>query len=73
MSSDFNEKLRRAAITDPLLNQAEVCEALRLSKSSLARMRKAGTGPVWVRVGGSIRYRKSALDVMTVVRGAARP
>lgn len=65
MSSDYIDRIRQAvkqaAIDDPLLSQAEVCQALRLSASTLGRMRKAGVGPEWTRMGGSIRYRKSAV------------
>jgi predicted DNA-binding transcriptional regulator AlpA len=67
MSSDkdFIEQVRRAliklGIADPLLSQAEVCQILHLSPSTLARMRKEGSGPEWLRVGGSIRYQKSAV------------
>jgi predicted site-specific integrase-resolvase len=35
----------------------EVAELLRCSVSSLAKWRRAGTGPAFVRIGNRIRYR----------------
>lgn len=55
------EKLERRAAADPLLSPKEVCEILSVSLRTLTRMRKAGTGPAWRRVGGSIRYPSSVV------------
>lgn len=47
---------------DPLLSVAEALKYLRLSSSTLARMRRDKIGPVYVKLGNRVLYRKSELD-----------
>jgi predicted DNA-binding transcriptional regulator AlpA len=44
------------------LTTKEAADRVRLSESALEKKRVAGTGPVFVRLGRSIRYEISALD-----------
>jgi predicted DNA-binding transcriptional regulator AlpA len=46
---------------DPLMTPKEVATFLSIHEQSLQRMRSQGTGPVFVQVGGAIRYQKSAV------------
>lgn len=39
-----------------LMTERELARAARLSPAMLQKMRRAGTGPAFVRVGSSIRY-----------------
>ncbi|WP_315770188.1 helix-turn-helix domain-containing protein [Rhodococcoides kroppenstedtii] len=50
-----------------LLTPAQCAEVLNMSVASLANMRYRGNGPVFVKIGGSVRYRRSDLD--TYLRG----
>lgn len=47
---------------EPLLTSREAAGVLRVSEITLRRMRKAGTGPVWRRIGRGVRYRRADLD-----------
>jgi predicted DNA-binding transcriptional regulator AlpA len=49
-------------MSDELLTAAEVAAEMRRSEGSLANMRSAGIGPEFVKVGRSVRYRRSAVD-----------
>ena len=40
----------------------EAAEYLRSSRSTLAKLRLRGTGPVFTRIGRVIRYRRTDLD-----------
>jgi predicted DNA-binding transcriptional regulator AlpA len=51
-----------------LLTQREAALALRLSERTIERLRVAGTGPKFVRIGKSIRYQPSALDAYIASR-----
>ena len=51
-----------------LLTQREVAEALRLSERTIERMRISGTGPKFIRLGHSIRYRQQDLDAHVATR-----
>jgi predicted DNA-binding transcriptional regulator AlpA len=42
---------------DDLLTERQLAEELHKSRSTLARWRRAGTGPPWRRVGKSPTYR----------------
>lgn len=44
------------------LTEAEVAEMLKLSPYTLARLRKGGGGPAYVKIGGSIRYIKETVQ-----------
>jgi excisionase family DNA binding protein len=45
-----------------LLTQQQLAEELQVSVRTLERWRREGTGPPWVRVGRSPRYRRQDLD-----------
>ena len=47
---------------DDILDTKEAAAYLRLSASSLNKMRCTGSGPAFVRMGRSVRYRRRALD-----------
>jgi predicted DNA-binding transcriptional regulator AlpA len=47
---------------DPLLDTAAAAAYLDSSLPTLERWRRLGTGPTWSKLGGLVRYRKSALD-----------
>jgi excisionase family DNA binding protein len=44
------------------LTPSEAASYLRTSKSTLAKRRMKGSGPVFVRIGRAVRYRLSDLD-----------
>ena len=55
---------------DSLLTEREAAQRLQVSKETLARLRKAGTGPIHVPVGKRlIRYRREDLAAFTEERG----
>jgi predicted DNA-binding transcriptional regulator AlpA len=47
---------------DELLLPAEIAKLLKVSLSWLAKARLAGNGPAFVKIGRSIRYRRSAVQ-----------
>lgn len=47
--------------TAPLLTEKEAATVLKLSPKTLALWRYQSTGPAYVRLGGSIRYRPEDL------------
>jgi predicted site-specific integrase-resolvase len=47
--------------TEGLLKPTEVAQQLKLDETTLARWRMLGTGPVFLRVGGRIRYPEADL------------
>jgi len=51
-----------------LLTQREAALALRLSERTLERWRVQGTGPRFVRLNHSIRYRQQDLDAHVAAR-----
>ena len=51
-----------------LYTQAEAAELLCLSERTLERLRVAGTGPRFVRIGKYIRYQPSALEAFVASR-----
>ena len=51
-----------------LYTQAEAAELLCLSERTLERLRVAGTGPRFVRIGKSIRYQPSVLEAFVASR-----
>lgn len=61
MTNDILTILQTNALSDPLLTQGEFCELMQVSFATAYRMRRAGTGPAWLRVRGAIRYRHSAV------------
>jgi predicted DNA-binding transcriptional regulator AlpA len=52
----------------PLLTQRQAAEALALSERTLERFRVSGVGPKFVRMGKSVRYRLSDVEVWIASR-----
>lgn len=50
------------AVESPLMNIDEVVAYLKVSESTLARMRRDKTGPQYVQLGARVVYRKADLD-----------
>jgi len=51
-----------------LLSQREAATLLHLSERTLERFRVSGTGPKFVRLGGSIRYRLTDIEAFIASR-----
>jgi excisionase family DNA binding protein len=47
---------------DFLLSDKEACEYLAMNRGYLAKARVTGESPVFLKIGRSVRYRKSDLD-----------
>lgn len=45
-----------------VLTTAEAARYVRLSKPTLERFRLTGEGPLYAKLGGAVRYRRSELD-----------
>jgi excisionase family DNA binding protein len=45
-----------------ILNTREAADYVRLGKPTMERFRISGEGPVFVKLGGAVRYRKTDLD-----------
>lgn len=59
--------LERIVIKNPvLLSTREAAKYLSISASSMEQWRRAGKGPVYVRVGKQVRYRVPDLDAFIV-------
>jgi excisionase family DNA binding protein len=54
-----------------MLTTHEAASYLRLSTRTLERLRVSGTGPKFVRLGHSIRYRQQDLDAHVAARVVA--
>jgi excisionase family DNA binding protein len=54
-----------------MLTTHEAASYLRLSPRTLERLRVSGTGPKFVRLGHSIRYRQQDLDAHVAARVVA--
>jgi len=52
----------RGQMTEKLLTQQQLADELQVSVRTLERWRQVGTGPAFVRVGRSPRYRRSDID-----------
>jgi predicted site-specific integrase-resolvase len=48
-------------ITEPLMPEGEAAAILRVSLTSLRRWRREGTGPVYRKLGRTVRYRPQDL------------
>ena len=59
-------------MTTDYLTAQEAADYLRSSPSTLAKRRLDGSGPVFYRIGTSIRYRRSDLDLW-MVKSASKP
>jgi predicted DNA-binding transcriptional regulator AlpA len=57
---------------DPLLRAGDVAEFLGTTEGRLANMRSAGSGPAFVKIGHSVRYRLSELEAY-VAANTVRP
>ena len=49
-------------LTQPLLDETQAAELLGISARTLQRWRRTGGGPVFVRLGGSVRYPRFGLE-----------
>ena len=49
-------------MTTDILNTREAADYVRLGKPTMERFRISGEGPVFVKLGGAVRYRKADLD-----------
>ena len=56
--------------SDAILTEAELAQYLKLSLSTVRRMRYAGTGPAVVWLGARPRYRKSDVDAWLAAGGS---
>jgi excisionase family DNA binding protein len=52
----------RGHMTDKLLTQQQLADELEVSLRTLERWRQQGTGPAFIRVGRSPRYRRADID-----------
>jgi excisionase family DNA binding protein len=52
----------REHMTDKLLTQRQLADELQVSLRTLERWRQEGTGPAFIRVGRSPRYRRADID-----------
>ncbi len=53
----------RANQVEALLDEKDVAEVFRISRQTLRVWRMNGRGPIFIRVGRCIRYRREDLDV----------
>ena len=53
---------KEATTTDPLMSREVVAEYLGVNRVTLEKWAQLGTGPVYIKVGRLVRYRKSDLD-----------
>jgi predicted DNA-binding transcriptional regulator AlpA len=62
-SPKIQEAARQAQheANDPILNTREAARYLGLGKSTLDRFRVTGDGPIYLKLGGAVRYRLSDL------------
>lgn len=59
-------------MSDPLLDVTEAAQRLRLSASLLNKLRmRPGAGPVYAKLGRSVRYRESDLDAWVAAQRVA--
>ena len=57
-------------VEQQLLTESEAAEFLRLKPKTMARWRWAGTGPIYRKIGGAVRY--SATDLQAFVEASTR-
>ena len=56
-----------------ILNTREAADYVRLGKPTLERFRISGEGPIFVKLGGAVRYRKADLDTPVTEARSERP
>jgi hypothetical protein len=59
---------RRDKSVDPLLTEADLARELQVLPNYLAKLRIRGDGPRFVKLGGKVRYRRSALQAWLQAR-----
>ena len=59
---DNSDVVQREETTLQILNTREAANYVRLGKPTLERFRISGAGPVFVKLGGAVRYRVLDLD-----------
>ena len=62
MKKTLPEIVKEKVNPDPLLNGTEAADYINNSPATLPIWRHKGIGPSYVKVGRSVRYKKSALD-----------
>lgn len=55
-------------MTTDILTTREAAAYCRLGKPTLERFRGTGDGPAYLKIGGSVRYRRGDLDAWLVTR-----
>lgn len=78
LASSSQATLIRANDPDALLTDAEVAAFIRRPTSFLAKARMSGDGPRFVKIGGKVRYRRTAVmawlvDCERASTSASRP
>ncbi len=53
---------------DPLLTEGDLARELQVRANYLAKLRVRGDGPRFVKLGGKVRYRRSALQAWLEAR-----
>lgn len=56
------KSLQKRALADPMLTPTDAGQLMGISVSTLYRLRRSGTGPAWIKLGGKVRYRTSAIQ-----------
>jgi excisionase family DNA binding protein len=56
------KSLQNQILADPMLTPTEAGQLMGISISTLYRLRRSGSGPAWLRLGGKVRYRTSAIQ-----------
>jgi excisionase family DNA binding protein len=57
-----DDRPTRGYMTDKLLTQQQLADELEVSLRTLERWRQQGSGPAFIRVGRSPRYRRADID-----------
>lgn len=59
-------------MTEKYLTAEDAARYLRSSRSTLAKRRVNGTGPIFVRIGRAVRYRQSDVDAWLALSASSR-
>jgi hypothetical protein len=57
LNHSWKESTLKTIISEPLITESEAASMLRISLTSLRRWRREGCGPVYRKLGRSVRYR----------------